>query len=343
MPAVVPAASRTRSGARCLKVCLRGAHSRTRNGRRVVHAPCAPIYVCDAFTSVPFRGNPASVVVLPSDETLHDENYMMNVALEQNHSETAFVWPIKSKAEEEEEVLVYGLRWFTPGRVEVELCGHATVAATTALSHMLSTSPESEEKSQYSFRFKTKWSGELLVNATQADDATKWRVSMDFPAAPVNEMDDEARALAVCEAVGVTRQSAVFVGTTALNNDIMVVLDDAEAIGALTPDMQKLMSDTVGPHRGVIVCAAGADDSDEDFVSRFWGPRVGIEEDPVTGSAHCSLAPYFKDVLLGASDNRPMRAAQLSDRRGVLTATCKDDGRVQLEGDAVVVLCGSLL
>ena len=283
-----------------------------------------PLYVADAFTQAKYTGNAAGVVVLASGED-GDDGWMADVAAEMKHSETAFVWPVKDNE--------YGLRWFTPGRVEVDLCGHATVAGTAAICHLRHRGDEAA-----AITFHTK-SGELGVDAKRtSDDGTTWSVRMDFPAAPATALDDEARASAICAAVGVPRTLASFVGRTALNDDLLVVLDaDDEYVRKLQPDMSALMAEAVGPHRGVIVAAASSL-PDVDFVSRFWGPRVGIEEDPVTGSAHCSLAPYWDAGATG----KPLKALQLSERRGELTTTCKGD-RVVIEGDAVVVLAGTLL
>lgn len=261
------------------------------------------VFVIDAFTSAAFGGNPAGVVLL--DEAA-DDDWMQCVAAELQHSETAFVLR-RSTAHEDGD---YGLRWFTP-TVEVQLCGHATLATTHAL-HSTGAGDQ--------FVFHT-LSGELRTNVD-----SEGTVSMDFPASASTPIETPAGLAAALGSVPVSVHRA--------REDVLVELADAAAVAGLTPDIPALAEIEA---RGVIVTAAAADGADHDIVSRFFGPRVGVDEDPVTGSAHCALAPFWAARLARTS----LRAAQLSARGGRLDVELLGD-RVLLRGRAVTVLDGSL-
>lgn len=254
----------------------------------------------DAFTNRPFAGNPAAVCLL--DEA-RDARWMQAVAAEMNLSETAFVRPLADAFE---------LRWFTPA-VEVDLCGHATLAA----AHALWT--EQIVANDEAIRFTTQ-SG-ILTCTRQAD-----LIELDFPATPARQ-DETPPALA--EALGV---SPLYVGRSSF--DALVLVDSEVTLRALQPDFRQLQQ---LPFRGVIVTST-ADDAHFDFVSRFFGPAVGIDEDPVTGSAHCVLAPFWSERL-GKSQ---MTGFQASARGGVVQVRLADD-RVVLGGQAVTVLKGLLI
>ena len=254
----------------------------------------------DAFTNQPFAGNPAAVCVLPAAPA---EQLMRDVAREMNLSETAFLVPREGE---------YDLRWFTPA-VEVALCGHATVASAHVLwqdGHL----PEGKQA-----RFHTK-SGLLT-----ADRCGDW-IELDFPAKlaePANAPPELLPALGV--------RQARFVGKNAF--DYLVEVDSEAAVRAMEPDHSRLRK---LPVRGVIVTAPGETDG-FDFVSRFFAPGSGIDEDPVTGSAHTALGPYWS-ARLGKTE---FLAYQASPRGGVVKVRVAGD-RVKLGGQAVTVMVGEL-
>ena len=254
----------------------------------------------DAFTDTPFTGNPAAVCLLPAPR---DERWMQSVAREMNLSETAFLVRAADG---------YDLRWFTPS-VEVALCGHATLASAHVLWE------EGHLPSSRQARFHTR-SGRLT-----GDRAGDW-IELDFPA----KREEAAPAPAgLAEALGVTPK---YVGKNQF--DYLVEIDGEAAVRRLTPNHTALAA---LPVRGVIVTSR-ADSADYDFVSRFFAPGSGIPEDPVTGSAHCALGPYWQSRL-GKSD---FLAYQASPRGGVVRVRVLGD-RVKLGGKAVTVLRGELL
>ena len=255
----------------------------------------------DAFTNRPFAGNPAAVCVLPAPAP---EEWMRHVAREMNLSETAFLVPRDGG---------FDLRWFTPA-VEVDLCGHATVASAHVLwedGHL----PPGQQA-----RFHTR-SGLLL-----ADRRGDW-IELDFPAKRVAAAEAPAELL---PALGVTR--AAFVGKNVF--DYLVEVDSEATLRALAPDHSALRK---VPVRGVIVTAPSAN-AEFDFVSRFFAPGSGVDEDPVTGSSHCALAPYWGERLGKTS----MTAFQASARGGVVRVRLAGD-RVILGGQAVTVMTAELL
>lgn len=257
------------------------------------------IYHVDAFTVRPFTGNPAAVCLLEYPKV---DSWMQNVAKEMNLSETAFL--IRQGDG-------YKLRWFTP-EVEVELCGHATLAA----AHILWITGGSPRDA--AIRFYTK-SG--LLTAYLRDD---W-IELDFPSTP----DEEVSAPeGLTKALGV---EAGYVGKTRF--DYIVEVASEEIIRSIKPDFDILCR---VPTRGVIVTSR-ATAGEFDFVSRFFCPLLGIKEDPVTGSAHCSLGPYWARKL----HKNEFVAYQASERGGVVKVRVDGD-RVYLSGQAVVFLKGEL-
>jgi PhzF family phenazine biosynthesis protein len=254
----------------------------------------------DAFTDKPFAGNPAAVCLLDGPR---DENWMQLVAREMNLSETAFLYLTSDG---------YNLRWFTP-EVEVALCGHATLASAHHLWECGRAKPGD------TLRFHTQ-SG--LLTATRRGDL----IVLDFPAQPVTEVSPPPGLL---DALGVT---GLFVGKSTY--DFLVEVASETVVRAVTPDQGKLRSLAV---RGIIVTARSSS-SEFDIVSRFFAPGAGIDEDPVTGSAHCSLGPYWAPKLGKAE----LRAYQASARGGSLVVTVIGD-RVLLGGHAVTVLRGQLI
>jgi PhzF family phenazine biosynthesis protein len=262
-----------------------------------------PIYVVDAFTSEPFRGNPAAVVPLDDER---DAAWMQRVAAEMKHSETAFVHATGDSA--------FDLRWFTP-TVEVDLCGHATLATAHVLWETERLLADAEA------RFATR-SGELRARREAR------RIRLDFPLPDVVPVPPIAGLLT---ALGAAR------GEVARAGDFFVLVDvgDAGLVRDLTPDFVAL--EAIDDVRAVVVTAPG-DDGEHDCVSRVFGPRVGIDEDPVTGAAHCALAAYWSPRL-GKDE---LRAWQASSRGGELLARRVGE-RVHLLGDAVTVLRGELV
>lgn len=263
-----------------------------------------PIFQIDAFTAEPFRGNPAAVVILPAPQS---EAWMQAVAGEMNLSETAFVAP-----HEDPFARRYRLRWFTP-QTEVELCGHATLATAHALWS------EGYLRPTEAARFLT-----LSGLLTCTYDPSGW-ITMDFPATPA---EPAAAPPGLLEALGAP---ARFVGRSPF--DYLVELETAEHVRALRPDLARLAA---VPARGVMATAP-ADQPGYDFVSRFFGPAVGVPEDPVTGSAHCCLGPFW-GARLGKS---ALVGYQASARGGVVRVALEGE-RVRLSGQAVTVLRGEL-
>jgi PhzF family phenazine biosynthesis protein len=260
-------------------------------------SPALPIFIVDAFTTRPFHGNPAAVVVAehaPSDAT------MQQIAAENNLSETAFVTLSKSGLR---------IRWFTP-KVEVNLCGHATLAAAHVLWQHIGV-PDID------LTFASR-AGKLNV-ARHGEDLYE----LDFPAQPG-------------EAVPITPEMSAAIGrmpsAAYLSEDLMLVLENRRDVYQLLPDY-RLMLGLEG--RGVIVTAPG---SGHDFVSRCFYPKLGVNEDPVTGSAHCTLTPYWSSVLGKAK----LRAHQVSQRGGELWCTLEGE-RVYIAGHAVTYSAGAVV
>ena len=258
------------------------------------------IYQVDAFTKTPFAGNPAAVCVLPEPAS---ERWMQDVAREMNLSETAFLVGSDDG---------YSLRWFTP-LVEVDLCGHATLASAHVLWETGEARPDE------TLKFHTK-SG--LLSAKLDDDL----IELDFPATPVSPCDPPP---ALLEGLGV---SPVFVGKSIF--DYLVEVPTEAEVHALAPDFSTLgRVDT----RGVMVTSR-SDSPECDFVSRFFAPATGVDEDPVTGSAHCALGPYWMERL-GKSE---LAARQVSERGGELRVRVDGD-RVRIAGQAVTALRAALV
>ena len=254
-----------------------------------------------AFTNQPFAGNPAAVCVLPQPKP---DQWMRNVAREMNLSETAFLTPHNGG---------FNLRWLTPA-VEVDLCGHATVAS----AHVLWQDGHLPEGRQAQFHTR---SGLLT-----ADRRGDW-IELDFPAKTAASAEPPATLL---PALGV--KQANYVGRNAF--DYLVEVDSEETLRALSPDHSTLKQ---VPVRGVIVTARSAS-PEFDFVSRFFAPGSGIDEDPVTGSAHTALGPYWAERL-GKSE---FTAYQASARGGVVRVRLAGE-RVILGGQAVTVMTAELL
>lgn len=259
-----------------------------------------PFYQVDAFTSKAFAGNPAAVVLLDSPMP---EEWMQKLAMENNLAETAYLVPQEEG---------YGLRWFTP-ETEVDLCGHATLASAHALWEAGKLPHDTQA------RFHTK-SGLLT-----ADYDAGW-ITLDFPATPASPITPPEGLL---EALGT---EAVSVHKSRF--DYLVEVASESIVRGLTPDHRLLKPLSV---RGIMVTSK-SDTAEFDFVSRFFAPGVGIEEDPATGSMHCCLTPFWAERL-GKTE---MVAYQASKRGGVLQLRLVGE-RVHLRGQAVMVLRGEVL
>lgn len=264
--------------------------------------PTTPCFHVDAFADAPFRGNPAAVCLLA---TKRPARWLQAVAAEMNLSETAFVEPMPK---------CFRLRWFTP-QVEVDLCGHATLAA----AHVLwseGVAPGGEP-----LRFHTR-SG--VLEAVRRGNT----IELDFPAVPAKPCVSPPR---LREALGAAPRS---VSRNAM--DFVVELANERAVRELEPDLAALATVRA---RGVVVTARAAKPSRAyDFVSRFFGPAVGVPEDPVTGSAHCALAPFWAERL----QRTTLRGYQASARGGTVECELRGD-RVLLRGRAITVVRGQLL
>ena len=254
----------------------------------------------DAFTNKPFAGNPAAVCVLAE---ACDEQWMQQVAQEMNLAETAFL--VKQDDG-------YSLRWFTP-LVEVDLCGHATLAS----AHVLWETGQVSAGTQV--RFHTR-SGLLT-----ADQKGEW-IELNFPIKAAQSVDEPAHLL---QALGVPAQ---YIGKNQF--DYLVEVDSEEVVRNIRPNFSLL---AMLPVRGVIVTSRASSEG-YDFVSRFFAPQVGVNEDPVTGSAHTCLAPYWSEKL----DKDTMVGYQASQRGGIVRTQMQGD-RVLLGGQAVTVLRGELV
>lgn len=258
-----------------------------------------PIYQVDSFTDEPFRGNPAGVC-MPGKKM--DEDWMLKVAREMNLSETAFL---------EKTGDGYNLRWFTP-KVEVALCGHATLASAHVLWSEGYENPSSE------LLFST------LSGILGANKKADW-IELDFPQRPESPVDAPAGLI---EALGIEPK---YIGKN--EYDYFVEAASERDVRNTSPDFRMLREFNV---RGVIVTSR-SDSPDYDFVSRFFAPGAGIDEDPVTGSAHCCLAPYWSKKL----GKNEMVGYQASERGGIVKVRVAEE-RVFLQGKAVTIFKGEL-
>ncbi len=260
------------------------------------------IFQVDSFTGVPFKGNPAGVCILSEPA---EERWMQNVAREMNLSETAFLVPRENR---------YDLRWFTPA-LEVDLCGHATLAS----AHILWETERADRNE--TLRFDTR-SGELTA---------EWKIPliiMNFPALPDKSVTPPPELMEGLD-LGMDIEH---VGQN--RDDYIVLLGSEEAVRALKPNFTLLKSlDT----RGVMVTSPSAG-ADYDFISRFFAPGAGVDEDPVTGSAHSCLGPFWADRL----GKNKLVGYQASARGGVVHVEVIGD-RVEISGEAVTVLRAEIL
>ncbi|MGK7891449.1 MAG: PhzF family phenazine biosynthesis protein [Leptolyngbyaceae cyanobacterium] len=260
-----------------------------------------PIYQIDAFASRLFSGNPAAIVVI---ESMLDDGVMQAIAAENNLSETAFIIPDGAD---------YYIRWFTP-TVEVNLCGHATLAAAHVVFHHLGHTDKT-------VTFISTSSGLLTVRQDEG------YLFLNFPADTLNQVPlTDAIAVTLTQALGIDVLE-IYRG----RDDYLVIGETEAAIATLTPNLDEIKTIAA---RGII---ASAPSTTVDFVSRFFAPQSGIPEDPVTGSAHTTLVPYWSQKL-----GKPrLQAQQLSQRGGMLV--CQDLGnRVEIGGIAQTYLVGEI-
>jgi PhzF family phenazine biosynthesis protein len=260
-----------------------------------------PITVVDAFTSVPFAGNPAAVCVLKQERSAA---WMQSVAKEMNLSETAF---LLSEGEN-----VYRLRWFTP-KVEVKLCGHATLASAHVLWE--------EGQAPASLHFET------LSGRLTAEQREEGWIALNFPSQPVTESVCPPE---LCQGLGVEP-----VSVAKYDSGFLVEVANKAALVGMHPDFGRLVQSGCG--RVIATCKSETGD-EYDFFSRFFAPDAGINEDPVTGSAHCVLGPYWAKKL----GKNELRAFQCSERGGELRLSVQGE-RTVLQGRAVTMLKGQLL
>jgi PhzF family phenazine biosynthesis protein len=258
------------------------------------------IFQVDAFTDKPFSGNPAAVCILQEER---EESWMQNVAKEMNLSETAFLYKQKDG---------FHLRWFTPV-VEVELCGHATLASAHVLWETGIISPKEEAK------FYT-LSGLLKANRKEG------KIEMDFPANPEKTAYNPPE---LEKSLGVTPK---YIGKN--KYDYLVEVQSENEVKNAKPDFLKLKELGV---RGIMITSISSS-PEYDFVSRFFAPGAGVDEDPVTGSAHCCLGPYWSRKL----GKKEFVAYQASDRGGILYINLEGD-RVLISGQAVTIMKGELI
>ncbi|MFJ6017025.1 PhzF family phenazine biosynthesis protein [Streptomyces sp. NPDC092952] len=267
------------------------------------------IRIVDAFTDRPFAGNPAGVLVLDSDG-FPDDDRLQRIAMELNLSETAFAHPLPPGGEAD-----WALRWFTPA-TEVDMCGHATLAT----AHVLHTTGAASGTVRFSARCG-------ILAATVHPDGT---VTLDFPTAPLTP---EPVPAGLAAALGAEPLSVHDTGPHI--GDLLVEVSDEATVRALAPDLAAL---TEVSRRGVVVTAAADPSLGHDFVSRCFFPRVGIDEDPVTGSAHTALAPFWS-ARFGRDE---LTGLQASARSGLVRTALRGD-RTLLTGRAVTVIDGELL
>jgi PhzF family phenazine biosynthesis protein len=257
----------------------------------------------DAFTNQPFKGNPAAVFVLK--EELEDQ-FMQNIAIEMNLSETAFVL----LREDGQKPL---LRWFTP-TIEIDLCGHATLASSHVL--MSKVFPDQNE-----IVFDTKFAGTLQVSRN------KHGYTMNFPSRLGDKIRCDEIPSFVLEALDESKPIDAY-----KSRDLMLVYEDEKTIREITPDFNSLKN-----YQDFIIVTAKSNDTKYDFVSRFFCADDGITEDPVTGSAHCTLTPYWANKL----GKKKLTAYQASQRGGELGLEVSDD-RILMTGQALTLIEGIL-
>ena len=259
------------------------------------------IYQVDAFTTRPFKGNPAGVCILDHEP---DPVWMQNMAMEMNLSETAYVFPVANS---------YGIRFFTP-EAEMNLCGHATLSA----SHILYETGLVKLRDEIKFSSKA---GELIIKKN-----AEW-ITMNFPAYPLKKMNPTSEFERVTGAIAQELYSAGFGWTLAL-------MKNEKEVRELKPQFSLMKSSPFGD----LIVTAVSEDPAFDFCVRCFAPAVGIDEDPVTGSAHCALAPFWSEK----TGKKDFNSHQVSKREGILKVSLNGD-RVEISGQAITIFRAELL
>lgn len=271
-----------------------------------------PVYHIDAFTDKIFKGNPAAVCLLNKK---YPDRILQGIASEMNLSETAFVLPLEKKPIKQLDT--FSLRWFTP-KVEVPLCGHATLSAAAILFYDKKIITDK-------INFKT-LSGNLTCKKL------KESILLDFPAAKTEPLKPSLQLL---KTIGITKYKNIVYSDE--RKTLLVHLDDASSVKVLLPNFELMKQIKVRKYIcGVIVTSKG--NKPYDFISRFFAPLLGVNEDPVTGSAHTILAPYWSKIL----GKQEMSAYQASVRGGALIVRTAPNNRVYLIGKAIIVAKGEL-
>ncbi len=264
-----------------------------------------PIFFVDAFTEKPFKGNQAAVCVL--SETISDK-LMQSIAKEIGFSETVFALPV------ELEKNIYNLRWFTP-QTEVPLCGHGTLAASKIL---------------FSFYTNTAKITYKTLSGILSAINEGYFISLDFPLGSPKK-DTNLNKLKLCEALGI--EEFVNIAGCQITSNILIEMRDEESVKQISPDFSLLKNMDITPYSGLIITARSSDKYD--FVSRYFTPWEGINEDPVTGSAHCVLAAYWQNRL----NKTNFHAKQISERSGELFIKIENN-RLNISGSAYITLQG---
>ncbi|KAJ3279092.1 hypothetical protein HK104_001781 [Borealophlyctis nickersoniae] len=282
--------------------------------------------VIDAFTRQPFKGNPAAVILFPSDQPVGPDT-LQKLACEFNLSETCFIAPQDASTPT---APAFHLRWFTP-TVEIDLCGHGTLASAAYLySH-----PTAGVDPGTKIAFHTR-SGVLV-----AEQRANGEIVLTFPEEPCEKVDEAAEEWDLAaRALGVKREEIVYVGRNRM--DVLVEVTDAVDIETMKPDVGLLA--TVKSRCLILTTTYSRTRAAQGyhFISRVFAPQSGIPEDPVTGSAHCALAVHWSHKL--GTVNQPMKAYQASPRGGELLVTWrKKEGKVELVGSAVAVAEGKIV
>lgn len=267
------------------------------------------VYQVDAFTNERFKGNPAGVCILKEKI---DDKYMQLIAKEMNLSETAFAEPVKGNGTN-----IFSLRWFTP-KYEVNLCGHATIAASEILFNQMEIKDEK-------ITYETK-SGKLIASKTSKG------IALDFPIdEPINiNLSDN-----ILETMGIKNYENAIIGKNT-RKVVIQLKTEADVLG-ITPEFEKMKQLKFETDvKGIGVTCVG--NAEYDFISRYFNPWAGVNEDPVTGSVHTLLAAYWGRIL----NKSVMKAYQASERGGEIALRVSDGNRVELAGQAITVLKGEL-
>jgi PhzF family phenazine biosynthesis protein len=271
-----------------------------------------PVYQVDAFTSKACKGNPAAVCILERELS---EAAMLDIAAEMNLSETAFIQALEY--DDTAGLTPYSIRWFTP-KTEMPLCGHATLAASKVIFDCLDYQGD---------RILFRSMSGVLESRRHAG-----RFTLDFPADKLQEPGPVSDLL---EAMGIRKYTELVYGTN--TNKLVVRLQSEKEVRELEPNFERMKAvKACFPIKGVGVTAEGA--GEHDIISRYFNPWAGVNEDPVTGSVHTVLAPYWSAVL----GKRELKALQASERCGEILIRITPGGRLEFIGDAVIVLQGEI-